>query len=199
MADLWQAPKRINRFGCWLWLLGGDTQGYGQIWFKSKCWRVHRLAYVLTYGALTPGVVVRHLCDHKEYRRCFNPAHLVSGSNNDNQADRALDGLTVDERKDFLVGRGLPARYQYLETLNPSLSPGNVRRFWAHVDKSGDCWLWRGEHVKGRGRFYILKASFAAHRIAWQLAHGALSFNRKLVNTCGHLSCVLPSHHHLRA
>jgi hypothetical protein len=64
--------------------------------------------------------------------------------------------------------------------------PGVEQEFWAQVDKSGTCWLWKGDVSRagaerkkksatpyGMFRFAkILKV--AAHRMAWILTHGFL-------------------------
>ncbi len=59
------------------------------------------------------------------------------------------------------------------------VDPRVVARFWAKVDKSGDCWLWTGsKDRKGYGKLSIgsrvngSKRPHSAHRIAWVLAHG---------------------------
>lgn len=40
-----------------------------------------------------------------------------------------------------------------------------AERFWSHVDKSGDCWLWTGGKTQyGYGQFGIV-----AHRVAYEL------------------------------
>jgi hypothetical protein len=45
-------------------------------------------------------------------------------------------------------------------------------RFWAKVDKSGDCWLWTGAvNHKGYGKFAVGAGKWMlAYRMAWQLA-----------------------------
>lgn len=44
----------------------------------------HVLAYTLTKGPVTKGMIVRHTCDNP---RCCNPAHLLTGSYKENMAD----------------------------------------------------------------------------------------------------------------
>jgi hypothetical protein len=42
------------------------------------------------------------------------------------------------------------------------------RRFWAKVDKSGDCWLWTGAKVNwGYGQFRVGKGHMLAHRFSF--------------------------------
>jgi hypothetical protein len=70
---------------CRVWTLGTNGDGYGYVSFRKKAYRVHRLAWVLTNGAIPPGLVVRHRCDLPP---CFEVSHLLLGSEADNAADR---------------------------------------------------------------------------------------------------------------
>lgn len=72
-------------------------------------------------------------------------------------------------------------------------------RFWAHVDKSGDCWLWVGSVNKrrgGYGYFYDDDTRLRrAHRVAWELETGeALPPEVALCHKCDNPRCVRPSH-----
>jgi HNH endonuclease len=48
---------------CRIWSLGKNGDGDGYVSFRKKAYRVHRLAWVLTNGAIPPGLVIRHQCD----------------------------------------------------------------------------------------------------------------------------------------
>jgi hypothetical protein len=50
---------------------------------------VHRVAYVLTYGAIPPNTLVLHSCDNPP---CVNPRHLRLGTHWDNMEDTFLRG-----------------------------------------------------------------------------------------------------------
>lgn len=78
---------------CLLWPFSTTTSGrhgqarYGQVWIpdKQKTFRVHRAAYEYAYGPLpNDEVKVRHSCD---VTLCFNPKHLLSGTQKDNIQD----------------------------------------------------------------------------------------------------------------
>jgi len=47
--------------------------GYGRATFEDRTQNAHRVAYVLTHGAIAVGLHVDHLCRN---RLCCNPAHL---------------------------------------------------------------------------------------------------------------------------
>jgi hypothetical protein len=58
---------------CWNWIAATTKTGYGQIFYKGKNWKAHRLSYTLTKGEIPEGLVLDHLCRN---RLCVNPDHL---------------------------------------------------------------------------------------------------------------------------
>ncbi len=79
--------KDVNE--CWPWLARITPEGYGQLRMGGKHIYAHRLAYMLAYGPIPKGNVIRHICDT---RHCVNPAHLLRGTNADNAKDYAERG-----------------------------------------------------------------------------------------------------------
>lgn len=80
---LWAKVQRGP--GCWLWtgaFAAGDR--YGAIRIEGKNYRVHRVAYELTKGAIPEGMVVRHRCANT---LCCRPSHLLVGTHKQNMAD----------------------------------------------------------------------------------------------------------------
>lgn len=75
--------------GCWLWAGGINEDGYGHVEHDRKNWTTHRLAWVLTHGAVPEGLCVCHKCDTPA---CINPDHLFIGTNADNILDRHRKG-----------------------------------------------------------------------------------------------------------
>jgi hypothetical protein len=80
-----------------------------------------------------------------------------------------------------------------------------VDRFWKHVHKTGDCWLWTGAtRSGGYGVFRDGTRSVSAHRFAWELEHGLIpsepgsdgkaSVPWLVSHACGNRRCVRPDH-----
>lgn len=91
-----------NSTGCWEWMGGLDTCGYGKISVDGKTSKVHRKAYeTYTGNAIPQGMVVCHKCDIPS---CFNPDHLFVGTQGDNNADRSRKGRTNKTRKNHGEG-----------------------------------------------------------------------------------------------
>jgi len=84
---------------CWIWTAGHDRAGYGRFYVAERDNNVaaHRFVYELTYGALAAELVVRHSCDTPA---CVNPAHLLSGTTADNNADTISRGRANPPRGD---------------------------------------------------------------------------------------------------
>lgn len=68
-------------------------------------------------------------------------------------------------------------------------------RFWARVEKTATCWLWRGVLVHtGYGHFKLRGRQQYAHRVAWELAGRAIPDGYQLDHLCRVRACVNPDH-----
>lgn len=68
-------------------------------------------------------------------------------------------------------------------------------RFWAKVDKSGECWLWTAGKDKGYGRFGVRAGlTVQAHRWAYEQVYGPVPAGKVLDHSCEQKSCVRPDH-----
>jgi len=67
-------------------------------------------------------------------------------------------------------------------------------RFWARVDKSGECWHWAGSTTGGYGQFYARGKSIYAHRFSFELAHGTIPEGLFVDHVCHQRACVNPDH-----
>ena len=66
-------------------------------------------------------------------------------------------------------------------------------RFWAKVDKSGDCWEWTG--AKDRyGQIGHNQKVKAAHRVSWEIHNGAIPDGMCVLHRCDNPPCVRPDH-----
>lgn len=69
------------------------------------------------------------------------------------------------------------------------------QRFWAKVDKSGECWLWTGARDwNGYGQTAIGHVNLRAHRVAYELERGPIPDGLTLDHLCRNPPCVNPSH-----
>ena len=70
-------------------------------------------------------------------------------------------------------------------------------RFWALVDRSGDCWLWLGGRTSagyGLTAGSLTDRREYAHRIAYNLAHGAFPPDKLVLHRCDNPACFNPEH-----
>lgn len=79
------------------------------------------------------------------------------------------------------------------------MSDKDIARFWAKVDKSGDCWNWTGGKRSGRGGkkygcIYLIDTVVCAHRVSYALAHGECPENLQIDHKCRNTLCVNPDH-----
>src|SRR6266850_5551698 len=68
-------------------------------------------------------------------------------------------------------------------------------RFWAKVDKTGQCWVWTGG--KFRCGYGVVKRDgklLKAHRLAWQMHFGRIPDGAFIMHHCDNPPCVRPQH-----
>lgn len=83
-----------------------SKKGYGEIKVDGRMEKTHRQAWVLTFGAIPPGLQVLHRCDNPP---CINPDHLFLGTNLDNVADRVAKGRNGAPRGELVPTAKLTA------------------------------------------------------------------------------------------
>lgn len=79
--------------------------------------------------------------------------------------------------------------------MSDEYQPKDVARFWGHVDKSGDCWMWaRARTTDGYAFFKLGRKMIYGHRFAWELTNGPIPEGLRVDHICRSRSCVNPSH-----
>lgn len=136
--------------GCLLWTGAVDHSGHGVFSYwengRSITTSPHRLAYQLYCGTIPDGKQVRHRCDVPS---CINPAHLLTGTHQDNMDDMAArkrangfkpgsnhrrSKLTEEDVKSIRASSktGIELARQYkISTANVSVI--RSRKAWTHV------------------------------------------------------------------
>ncbi len=89
-ARFWEKVRVTS--GCWEWTGRRTSSGYGQIALTDagrRTMRAPRVAWLLSNGAIPPGLLVLHRCDNPP---CVNPDHLFLGTDMDNARDKIAKG-----------------------------------------------------------------------------------------------------------
>lgn len=69
------------------------------------------------------------------------------------------------------------------------------QRFWAKVDKTPECWLWKASvQPAGYGQFWLNGTYIGAHRYAYQLLVGPIPDGLQVDHLCRVRACVNPGH-----
>ena len=71
----WAKVDKGGGNGCWLWTGARFENGYGQTCLDGRRARAHRVAYVLTHGAIPDDCRIYQNCAN---RLCCKPDHLLA-------------------------------------------------------------------------------------------------------------------------
>lgn len=104
LITFWDNVNKTD--GCWEWQKSRSPTGYGHISI-GKEGHAHRMAWMLAYGPIPPGMWVLHKCDNPP---CCRPDHLFLGTAKDNAADRDMKGRNgVQDKGNLSLNRKLTA------------------------------------------------------------------------------------------
>jgi hypothetical protein len=106
LVALFRATEPTEADGCLLWPRTLDSRGYGLVSGHGRSTGAHRIAYILHHGAISPGLVIDHLC---RTPACVNPDHLEAVTNREN----AMRGLRAGDPE--RCKNGHPANFRYQE------------------------------------------------------------------------------------
>lgn len=67
-------------------------------------------------------------------------------------------------------------------------------RFWATVDKTDTCWLWKKPGETGYDRFYMQGDFHQAHRVSYGWEHEEVPVHLVIDHLCRVPACVRPEH-----
>src|SRR5579859_394860 len=77
----------------------------------------------------------------------------------------------------------------------PARAETDSEKFWGHVDKSSECWVWTGYlDSHGYGLFRAPGLRIRSHRFAYQELVGPIPDGLELDHLCRNRRCVNPAH-----
>lgn len=85
-------------------------------------------------------------------------------------------------------------RFSYNRHMHEHARRSTEDRFWAKVEKTSDCWIWKGaKHGRGYGNFFA-SGYVLAHRFSYELARGPIPPGLTIDHLCRNRLCVNPDH-----
>lgn len=77
----------------------------------------------------------------------------------------------------------------------PKLTKLVGARFWAKIEKTQTCWIWKaGKTPAGYGRFKIKGTLYSPHRLVYEWFIGPIPEGFDVCHHCDNPSCVNPAH-----
>lgn len=132
---------------CIIWPFGKNAQGYGQMRYKGKQSRPHRVVCQLAHGdPVSDDLEAAHSCGN---RLCVNPAHLSWKTHATNELDKVAHGTIVrGESSNF--AKLTESQVLEIKKLGGSMPQAKLARMFGigqqQVSRilSGKRWAWLG-------------------------------------------------------
>jgi hypothetical protein len=81
--------------------------------------------------------------------------------------------------------------------MHPQFTASDIERFWAKVDKSGECWFHPATPSQPYAQIVIGSVTYGAHRIAYEVTYGPIPDGHFVCHDCpggDNSRCVNPAH-----
>lgn len=107
------------------------------------------------------------------------------------------------DRPIYVVSRGLCSVHYNRTFTHGTSEPEGLRivgndlaRFWSKVEKTDNCWGWKGKTVSTGGypQFSINRRQKLAHRISYEWFVGPIPEGFEVDHLCRNIRCVNPAH-----
>lgn len=171
----------------------------------SQWQRGKNLSEVVPAGQMTIKECEVENCGRKCYSNGLCQTHRkkqLEGKPLGKIREKRMEGYSCDYPfcKDNGVSFNL-CNYHYRQyKAGKPLTPKPVRlsleeRFWAKVDKSGDCWNWiAGKYTQGYGKFSVGGKTYVAHRWVYERLVRPIAKGLVVDHVCRNPSCVRVEH-----
>ena len=81
------------------------------------------------------------------------------------------------------------------DAVNAKYDTKDIIRFLEKLDRSGDCWVWKGTvNEQGYGRLNVNYKMVFTHKIAYELQYGEIPEGLLVCHTCDNPPCCNPDH-----
>ena len=137
MLSWLQTQYDLNENSCWVWKGGKFADGYGQVKWKGRNPKTHRLYWLLSGGTIPEGLDMCHGpgCS----KACFNPEHLRPDTVSANMLDKHRDGTFTTAKLTQEQVRAIRADMRSQREIADEY--GVARETISHI-KTGKSWSW---------------------------------------------------------
>ena len=173
----------IDEKQCWNW--NKFKNNYGQTVYNGKPCSVHRVSYILAYGEIPNGLLVRHKCDNKI---CCNPDHLELGTHSDNSLDTSIRNSDTKYNTNINLANKVRKLKTIAEKVDFYLSNVEITPENCHISillqKHTDY-----KQISYRNKLYSLHRLILANKVGKD--YNTLGIVR---HTCHNKNCINPEH-----